>query len=905
LAGLPAGAAEDRMQRLATALRVLIAAVKREPNPATRSPELTTELMAASYYEQSLAVKEESLETALRLAKQAATNSPAFGFAWERVAELEFSFGRVDRATRAFEKSYVLSPRNAEALALQGFLLAAENKTKEAIVWFQYAIDADSSLGNAWLGRGLCRIRRRDLAGGREDLLMAAALEPQRALLRSYLGKAYGEAADYGRATRELDRAKYLDLNDPTSWLYSALLNQQYNRINEAIRDLERSQELNDNRSVYRSALLLDQDAAVRSANLAGIYADADMLDLSIREASRAVSYDYANYSAHLFLANSYNEIRDPLLISGRLDTAAQDEFLIASLLAPVAAGPISPTLSQQDYSKRFEQNRFGVVSDTEYLSRGSWRQWGAIYGAFEHSWYDFEVNYRTDPGQRVNDDITQRTLFLAMKQEVTPSDSVFLQVQDFKAEGGDLLQYFDPASANPLVRTRETQEPSVAVGFHHEWSPGVHTLFLAGRLTDTFSVKNPSEPILFNFGFSGTDIAGVRLDSANQDYTSTQRTYSTELQQILELSSGTTIAGARVQWGKFHLRNLQTDAFIYGGIFENPQIAASQDFEADFQRESVYAYEYWQLADSLMLVGGVCYDHVEFPQNFRLAPLTTGTTVEDQVSPKAGIIWSPLTNTIIRAAYTRSLGGASIDQDFRLEPTEVAGFNQSFRSIIPESIAGANSGAKFESYGVSIEQKFETGTYLGVAGEVLNSTVERTVGIFRNDGTKDFAYSSGIHERLSYQEPSLQFTADQLLGRDWSLGVRYQVTKARLNDDYTDIPDLSPDLIDYPFRPRQELDSILHHLNLHATFNHPLGLFATAEAEWYSQGNSGYLPELPGSDFWQFNVFFGYRFLQRRAEVTIGVLNLANKDYRLSPLTIYSDLPRKRTLTLGLQLNF
>src|SRR5439155_12879004 len=144
----------------------------------------------------------------------------------------------------------------------------------------------DSTLGNAWLGRGLCRIRRGDAMGGREDLLLAAALEPQRAGLRSYLGKAYANEGEYPQAAKELQLAKNLDPQDPTSWLYSALLNQQNNRINEAILDLEKSEELNDYRSVYRSQLLLDQDRAVRSVNLAAMYQDAGMFDVAAREAS-------------------------------------------------------------------------------------------------------------------------------------------------------------------------------------------------------------------------------------------------------------------------------------------------------------------------------------------------------------------------------------------------------------------------------------------------------------------------------------------------------------------------------------------------------------------------------------------------------------------------------------------
>jgi tetratricopeptide (TPR) repeat protein len=147
--------------RLAESLRILIAAVKRSPRPSTRSPQLATELLAASYYEQSRATGEESLKAALDLARRAATVSPQFGFAWERVAELEFGFGRADKASQALDKSLELSPRNAQVLALKGFLLAARNKIGEATKWFDRAIATDAALGNAWLARGSVHRQRR------------------------------------------------------------------------------------------------------------------------------------------------------------------------------------------------------------------------------------------------------------------------------------------------------------------------------------------------------------------------------------------------------------------------------------------------------------------------------------------------------------------------------------------------------------------------------------------------------------------------------------------------------------------------------------------------------------------------------------------------------------------------
>jgi len=66
------------------------------------APKLvSTEFLASSYYQQSRGDRKTSLVLALQSAKQAAAKSPQFGFAWERVAELEFSFGHNGAAEEA------------------------------------------------------------------------------------------------------------------------------------------------------------------------------------------------------------------------------------------------------------------------------------------------------------------------------------------------------------------------------------------------------------------------------------------------------------------------------------------------------------------------------------------------------------------------------------------------------------------------------------------------------------------------------------------------------------------------------------------------------------------------------------------------------------------------------------
>lgn len=915
LAAVRAPGASDRNVRLADALRQLIAAVKLQPASSTIEPQLATELLAASYYEQSRAVRGVSLEKALDLARQAAAKSPDFSFAWARVAELEFSFGRTARSLEALDRSLALAPRNAQALSVKGFLVAARNQPRDAIRWFDDALAVDPSLGNAWLGRGLCRIRRGDLAGGREDLLVAAATEPRRALLRSYLGKADAELKDFPRASKELAQAENLDPQDPTPWLYSALLNLQYNRNNQAVRDLEKSQELNDNRSVYRSTLLLDQDRAVRSANLAAAYRDVGMDDVSLREASRAVTYDYENYSAHLFLANSYNQLRDPSRITLRYETPTEAEYLMANLLSPVGAGPLSRTISPQEYSPLFQRDRLGVVSTTEYLSRGAWKEDGAQYGTLGNSAYSLEGFYRSDRGQHPNNDFEERILTGRFKQQITPQDMVYLQAAWYEASGGDLLQYYDPALPFPLgpnlgLRTRETQDPTLSLGYRHEWAPGIQTLVLGSRLEDRVSVDNPSQvTFLVNRTPQGLDY--VEPFFISQSYLSDLEIYSAELQQIWQRGRHTTVAGGRYQGGQFDTHSLQVGPFgtdNIGFITPDSETPAQQtNYAVCFERLSFYGYHQWQVLDPLWIVAGISYDWIKFPANFRAAPISPERKTVDQVSPKAGLIWTPAKNTVLRAAYTQSLSGASIDQSTQLEPTQVAGFLQSYRSIIPESIGGAEAGARFETLQGSLEQKFPTGTYLGLTAEWLHSDVHRQLGVY-DFNFSGFAIPDTTPDHLDFKQKSLLFTFNQLLGAEWSLGLRYRLSQADLWDHYTEvlpIVDSQDPAFLKGFNREQHLEALLHEVNLRLLFNHPCGFFAQAEALWYGQSNDSFAFEDAGDHFWQFNLIAGYRFPRRKAEVSLGLLNVTDQDYRLNPLTYYQDLPRDRTLAARLRLNF
>ena len=458
---------------------------------------------------------------------------------------------------RLWKKAFRLRPRNAQSLAVKGFVLTSENRVTDAEDTFDQAIALDGALGNAWLGLGLCEIRLGHAEAGRKDIQVAAALEPNRADLRSYLGKAFSNAGDGHRADKELALARHLDANDPTSWLYSALLEQQDNEVNSAVQDLEKSEQLNDNRRLFRSKLLLDQDQSVRGANLAGIYQDAGMVDWSVREASRSVDLDYANSSAHHFLANSYDALRDPNQINLRYETPWLSELLVADLLAPVGAGNLSEFTSQQQYARFFEGDHFGVSSDTEYSSHGDWLERASQYGIFDDTSYAIDEEYRSSRGWRDNNDVQQETASVKAKEQLTPDDSLFIEGQWYDSKFGDNAQYYNEhgtikgvAAPDPNLHGSEREQPNIFLGYDHQWGPGSHTLLLFSRLDDTLRYDDSAVPLLFlrnSFGRIGSVSSYPGSDAFARKFDA----YTAEIQQIWQTEHQTLVAGARYQTGQ------------------------------------------------------------------------------------------------------------------------------------------------------------------------------------------------------------------------------------------------------------------------------------------------------------------------------------------------------------------
>ncbi|GAA5480310.1 hypothetical protein Hhel01_03835 [Haloferula helveola] len=877
-------------------LRLLIDVVKK---PAAEmidavAPATPEGRLAISYVHQSAG----DLEGALAAAKEAVGQSPEFGLAWARVAELEFGFGRNDLAETAVDRALALSPRNAQAIALKGFLALSRSRIPEAREWFAAALEIDPALGNAWLGQGLAFYQSSMPDEALRSITIAAAVEPNRAFLRSYLGKAFAESDKDDRALHELGLARRFDPGDPTAPLYQALLEQRLSQYNRGIANLEKSVELNDNRAVYRSGFLLDKDRAVREANLASLYENVGMTETSLEEARRSVVSDYLNPSAHLFLSNSVDALRDPRRVSLRYETPWFNELLLANLFSPAGTDLLAQNISQQEYTALFPENPFGFSTRTRYRGDGEFLSTGTAQGRFGRSSVALDYDLFTASGDRPNRDIERYTGYLQFKQALSERDSLYFNFKFQRFRGGDLRQLYDPTTFDPDYRVEQEQSPVAIVGYQHEWSPGSRTLALGGMLSDRLRISDKSATSFAMFIDPMAPAVSPPLAFPSDiDQLRETEVYFGELQHVWSDERQTFLVGTRFDWGRFETENILSMQPIFGILPGDPfYLNASPDY----RRWVAYAYYTRELVNGLWATLGLAYDTQDYPLNTSVPPVSMAEGSRSELLPKAGLVWTPCNELTFRLGYARSLGGATFDESVRLEPTQVAGFTQSFRTLINESEVGGLSAPLFDTAGASVLWKLPCRTYLGAEGFFRRAEAVRGVGVLGIDvGT--FAYDRvlQVEEDLEYEEYGGSLHATKLIDDEWSIGSRYTVTRAELQRSFpaftaAGIGGFSSDQ-----------SSELHDAEAYIIYNHPSGWYGRLSGRFLSQDNGGYTPARPGDSWTQIDCAIGKRFFHNRASVEAGVLNLTDRDYRFNPLITLPEQPRERTFYLEVRADF
>jgi len=625
------------------------------------NPESSAAGVALSYAQQAGF----DLDGALVSLQEAVQLDPENALVRAKLAELWLSFGNLDRAVDAAKEAVSLNPHLARTQTVLGFAYLTQIKIRDANSAFERAIELDQAAPLPRLGMGLTKIRQGDLKAGRREIEIAASLDPNNALIRSYLGKAYFEEKRGNLAGAELTMAKELDPNDPTPWFYDAIRKQTENRPVEALHDLQKSIELNDNRAVYRSRLMLDEDLAARSASLGRIYNDLGFQQLALVEGWKSVNTDPGNYSAHRFLADSYAALP-------RHEIARVSELLQSQLLQPINFAPVQPSFtdsnlfilegagpadpSYNEFSTLFNRNRMalqasGVVGGNstigdEIVLSGVWGRGSYSLGQF---------HYETD-GFRENNDLEKDISDVFAQVNLSPKTSLQGEFRYKETKYGDRALSLDPF--DPSLKTKE-REDTYRLGLYYAPAP------CSDLVASVIYQDATEEQSRDFFGFP------MKLEGDTEGYIA-------ETQYLFRKPSLNLIAG--------------------GGHYE---LESSRSFIDDFNtvHNNAYLYSYIRYPSQLTWTIGASFDSFDDDQIGEF----------DRVNPKFGIIWDMTPETTFRLAGFKVFKRTLI-ADQTVEPTQVAGFNQFFDDF---------NGTKSSRYGAAVDHRFSSSLYGGL--EVSN----------------------------------------------------------------------------------------------------------------------------------------------------------------------------------------
>lgn len=646
------------------ALQLASDAVGRRETPAT--------LSALSYAQQATF----DLPAALATSQRGVALFPGEALQWSRLAELHAAMGARDQAVAAAKRAVELDPGLSRTRTVLGFADLGAQRTTEARSAFEQAIQLDSADPLPRLGLGLVEIRNGRLAEGRRQFEVAVSLDPANALIRSYLGKAYAHEDRGDKAATQFALARQLDPLDPTPWLYEGLHKQASNRPIEAIRDYEKSIALNDNRAVNRSRLLLDDDLAVRNANIGSAYAELGLRDVARTHATRSLAANPGNAAAHALLAESYEGV-------ARRGITRMSERLQAQLLQPLSARPVTPgeLIREQDpaagqgrfatganeYSALFEDNdprlySAGFIGDnaTSGLEIVHSRMLDQVsysvgYAKFDSDGYRSGVFDADGYPQRYGADFSTE-VYNAFIQ-IAASDAVNLQFEarHQDKDQGDLK--LDPRSLSDTER-RDLESDLLRAGARWDASESTTLLLTLAHAERDETLYRPiaAIPCFFPFCAPPGRILTYRTTSDNREG------ILGELQLQQRANGLQLVAGAS-------RREVTVDIDSRDSIIPPVLPAVPTQRSDDLESTSFYFYSHWEALDDLLLTLGLSYDDHDEP--------LAGTPVEySRLNPKLGLQWQIVPWLAVRAAHVGTTKHQLIVEE-TIEPTQVAGFAQ------------------------------------------------------------------------------------------------------------------------------------------------------------------------------------------------------------------------------------
>jgi tetratricopeptide (TPR) repeat protein len=834
-------------------------------------PQSATAKVALSYAQQA----DFDLQGALASLNDAVKLDPQNPLAWARLAELRLSFGERDEALEAAQKAVALNPDLSRTQTILGFARLTQVKIKQAQEAFAKAITLDNADPLPRLGLGLSKIREGNLHEGGREIEIAASLDPDNSLIRSYLGKAFFEEKRDKQATEELVIAKQLDPKDPTSFFYDAILKQQTNRPVEALDDVQNAIELNDNRAVYRSRLLLDADLAARSAGLARVYSDLGFEQLALNEGWKSENADPADFSGHRFLADSYSALP-------RHEIARVSELLQSQLLQPLNITPIQPQLAESnqfvisgagpsslsfnEFNPLFNRDRVAVQASGIVGNNNTFGEEVSVAGIYNNvSVSGGQFHYKTDgfrENANVKDDITN----IFVQAALSPDTSVQAEFRHRDIERGDLVQRF---FENPFWSIhsgflpdfqQEDKTNSVRLGFHHAFTQG-------SDIIGNFMYQHADHGLNQTLDFPADILAPFPVEEQTS-INGSERALGGELQhlfssQYVKVTSGvgyfSTKSGDLIT-DNFFDNSVSPPAFLGAGF---PPPADHADRNGNVRHTNGYLYSYINYPKNVTFTIGGSVDSFksDMVTSIQGLPDTNAVIDKNQFNPKFGITWTPVPETMLRAAAFRTMKRLLIT-DQTIEPTQVAGFNQFFDDF---------NGTAAWRYGVAVDQKFSRSVYGGAEYSARHLEIP-----FITDLTTGEMDTADWHEKLT--RAYFYWTPQEWL----ALRAEYQYEKFDRDIRFT-------------FNAEEVRTS---RVPLGVNFIHPSGVSVNLQETYYHQEGEFETLEVPtgvlthGEDrFWIADASVSYRLPKRHGSITVGANNLFDKDFQYYDTSVGSHI--------------
>ena len=855
---LVANRKEDALQVAGNAVR---------HNPESPSAHLNLSLVQQSYFD---------LPAATRSARTALDLDPGFVPALVQYSRLLYGAGDSAQAQRVVQQAAALPPEKATVHSALGFVLLGQAKTDAAVAEFERAIQINSGLANPHLGLGIALMRRGQFTDAVAEILVATTLEPRLSIYHSYLGKAFYEERKFEQAFSALDAAVELDPRDPTPHLYSGIFQNDLNRPGVAVDHFQDSIRLNDNRAVYRSRFLLDEDRATRNVQLATAYNRLGLSEWANLEAVLSNLDDPTNSSAHLFLANTF------LHLPGRTG-AAGSELLVAKLLQPVNANSFN---AFNDYTTLYDRPHMNWTIGGAYGSFDNVLGRLVASGGTSRFAYGSVFQYDRTAGFRDgNDGQKAYTAANNFKFTLTPHSDLLVSYAHQQQRLGDVGQLLIRDETPDPDESTFTRSNRLEVGYHHRLGPGSDLMFyFAGRTTEI--VNDDLNAVLSPSLFRQCRFAGKPPPCGFLDRRTSSRTPNLTFQAAHYLK----VDDFDFKYGVDFFDGRRNDKlWIYyreDEVFpvEDPELIVQDPLvdRQDLSYRTLFLHSNYRPRSNLVLTGGLNYEWSNDDNVFIGESDVVG--VDDEfnaifgvnnsdwkLNPQFGVLYNQVESSTLRAAIMRSRqplvsggsGGAFTRE--RLVPVHVNGFLSTLNEIELSRSWGYNLGW---------DQRIGRGSFI------------RTTAFWR-----DREIPHADTNPLGMPQPQLFEGNLYGAGVVWNQFVHHQITFVSAYN-FTQDEDL------FSFRKNHEGSVSLYYIN-------PRGFFFTASENFFKQNGMLGVP-LPETEVFTSDLSVSYQFPERRGLLSFRVSNLFDRRYQflVDPLALNQRLPR-RQYEVSLSFNF